>query len=178
MFRLASDTMDDDAALVEILAANDELTVVVNAYKDQMGRRECNGGSESRSEEEVASKNNGGSAFCTHSFSSGFPVDNNTERCLVPLCSACFRLSLLVLSAPRSPREIKSYHLIDLSALDSPQTHRKPESPPPSLQPPLLSSHLETFHSVTDHDFNELGRAPFVHTVILVCSCSSDEDVL
>ncbi|XP_044043974.1 ADP-ribosylation factor-binding protein GGA1-like [Siniperca chuatsi] len=116
LFRLASDTMDDDAGLAQILAANDELTLVVNAYKEKVGRRECNGGRErSKSEEEMEGKNN----------------------------------------APRSPREIKSYHLIDLSALDSPQTHRKADSPLSSS--PMFSSLLEsTFHSVADQDFNGL----------------------
>lgn len=52
--------MDDDAALVQVLAANDELTLVVNAYKDRVGRSEHNGGRErSRSEEEMEGKNNG-----------------------------------------------------------------------------------------------------------------------
>uniref|UniRef100_A0A7N8XHL4 ADP-ribosylation factor-binding protein GGA3-like n=1 Tax=Mastacembelus armatus TaxID=205130 RepID=A0A7N8XHL4_9TELE len=124
LFRLASDTMDDDVALAQILAANDELTVAVNAYKEQVGRMQCNGRRErSRSEEDALGKNN----------------------------------------APTSPREIKSYHLIDLSALDSPQTQRKSDSPL-SFQSssPLVSSHLEsTFHSVADQDFNELGTTTF-----------------
>ncbi|XP_045903594.1 ADP-ribosylation factor-binding protein GGA3-like [Micropterus dolomieu] len=117
LFRLASETTDDDAALAQILAANDELTLVVNAYKDRVGRRECNGGrGRSRSEEEMEGKNN----------------------------------------APKSPREIKSYHLIDLSALDSPQTHRKADSPPSfKSSSPMFSSLLgSTFHSVADQDFN------------------------
>uniref|UniRef100_A0A7N6AV37 Golgi associated, gamma adaptin ear containing, ARF binding protein 2 n=1 Tax=Anabas testudineus TaxID=64144 RepID=A0A7N6AV37_ANATE len=54
LFRLASDTVEDDAALAQILSANDELTLVVNAYKDQVRRRESNGGRErSKSEEEL-----------------------------------------------------------------------------------------------------------------------------
>ncbi|TNM85315.1 hypothetical protein fugu_007586 [Takifugu bimaculatus] len=36
LFRLASDTMDDDLALNQILEANDELTLVVNAFKEQL----------------------------------------------------------------------------------------------------------------------------------------------
>ncbi|XP_071360358.1 ADP-ribosylation factor-binding protein GGA2-like [Trachinotus anak] len=119
LFRLASDTTDDDAALAQILAANDELTLAVNAYKDQVGRRECNGGTErSTGEEKVTDKN----------------------------------------SAPTSPREIKSYHLIDLSALDSPQTHRKADSAPSfESSPPLLSSYLDNvFHKEPDQDFTEL----------------------
>ncbi|XP_059189530.1 ADP-ribosylation factor-binding protein GGA2-like [Centropristis striata] len=119
LFRLASDTMDDDAALAQILAANDELTLVVSAYKDQAGKRECNGGRERiRSEEEMESKKN----------------------------------------APKSPGEIKSYHLIDLSALDSPQTHRKADSPPTfESSSPMFSSLLESsFHSTAEQDFSEL----------------------
>ncbi|XP_036798112.1 ADP-ribosylation factor-binding protein GGA3 isoform X2 [Oncorhynchus mykiss] len=42
LFRLASDTVDDDEALAQILRANDELTLVVNMYKDMMGGRESN----------------------------------------------------------------------------------------------------------------------------------------
>uniref|UniRef100_A0AAQ5ZJI1 Golgi associated, gamma adaptin ear containing, ARF binding protein 2 n=1 Tax=Amphiprion ocellaris TaxID=80972 RepID=A0AAQ5ZJI1_AMPOC len=101
LFRLASDTMEDDAALAQILAANDELTLVVNAYKDQVGRGD--------------------------------------------------------------PRHIKSYHLIDLSALDSPQTLRKAESPPVFEPSSPLFSHLEsTFCSVADQDQNELGEPGYV----------------
>ncbi|CAJ1053987.1 ADP-ribosylation factor-binding protein GGA2-like [Xyrichtys novacula] len=103
LFRLASDTTDDDVALAQILSANDELTLVVKAYKEQTGKKECNGRERSRSEEEE-SKNN----------------------------------------TPKSPREIKSYHLIDLSALDSPQTHRKADL--------FLSS-----ESAGDEDLNKSG---------------------
>lgn len=64
--------MDDDTALAHILAANDELTLVVNAYRDRVGKRECNGGRErSRSEEETEGKNNGRSCL-VHLF---FPVN-------------------------------------------------------------------------------------------------------
>ncbi|XP_069386069.1 ADP-ribosylation factor-binding protein GGA1-like [Paralichthys olivaceus] len=120
LFRLASDTTDDDAALAQVLAANDDLTLVVNAYKDQVGKRESNGGRERRSEEEARSKN----------------------------------------SAPPSPREIKCYHLIDLSALDSPQTHRKSDSPPSFDSSPLyLSSHLDnTSHPVPDSSDSEFDK--------------------
>lgn len=64
LFRLASDTVEDDAALSQILATNDELTLVVNAYKDQVRWSDSNGGRErSKSEEKVTQKNNGGSHF-------------------------------------------------------------------------------------------------------------------
>lgn len=56
--------MEDDAALSQILAANDGLTLVVNAYKDQVRWSEANGGRErSKSEEEVMRKNDGGFYF-------------------------------------------------------------------------------------------------------------------
>lgn len=62
LFRLASDTMDDDAALTQILEANDELTLVLKAYKERVGRRECNGGRERiQSEDEMDAKSKGGS---------------------------------------------------------------------------------------------------------------------
>lgn len=87
LFRLASDTMDDDAALAQILAANDELTLVVNSYKGQVGRRESNGGRErSRSDEEMEGKNNGRLLFF---FLLVAPVENTLTLCLAPLCSAC-----------------------------------------------------------------------------------------
>lgn len=57
LFRLASDTMDDDSALTQILEANDELTLVVNAFKEQVGRNA--GRQRSGSEEETEAKSNG-----------------------------------------------------------------------------------------------------------------------
>ncbi|XP_051242577.1 ADP-ribosylation factor-binding protein GGA3 [Dicentrarchus labrax] len=141
LFRLASDTMDDDAALAQVLAANDELTLVVSAYKDRVGKRECNGGRErSKSEEEMEGKN----------------------------------------KAPTSPREIKSYHLIDLSALDSPQTHRKADSPPSfESSSPMFSSLLESsFHSVADQDLNELDFDNLVSKKTQETSRSYYEDLL
>lgn len=62
LFRLASDTTDDNAALTQILAANDELTLVVTAYKELVGRRERNGG-RSKSEEGTEAKRNGMGGF-------------------------------------------------------------------------------------------------------------------
>lgn len=63
----------------------------------------------------------------------------------------------LVYPAPTSPREIKSYHLIDLSALDSPATRRKADSPPA-----FRSSSPVFFHSESDQDLNELGGLAFI----------------
>ncbi|XP_043971598.1 ADP-ribosylation factor-binding protein GGA3-like [Gambusia affinis] len=104
LFRLASDTTDDDAALAQILAANDELTLAVNAYKDVMARGTCNLGRLRSKSEEVTSKS-----------------ISSTNR-----------------------REIKSYHLIDLSALDSPQIQRKTDSSPHfESSSPVFHSHLE-----------------------------------
>uniref|UniRef100_A0A669D680 ADP-ribosylation factor-binding protein GGA3 n=1 Tax=Oreochromis niloticus TaxID=8128 RepID=A0A669D680_ORENI len=109
LFRLASDTMDDDAALAQILAANDDLTLVVNAYKFRVVGAECNG-----------------------------------ERA-------------------RSKSE-ESYHLIDLSALDSPQTHSKADSLPVfESSSPVFTSYLDkAFSSEADQDLNELGGPAFV----------------
>uniref|UniRef100_A0A4W5PGJ1 GAE domain-containing protein n=1 Tax=Hucho hucho TaxID=62062 RepID=A0A4W5PGJ1_9TELE len=64
-------------------------------------------------------------------------------------------------SGPSSPREIKSYHLIDLSALDSPQTHRPPSkdmsSSPPSS--PLSRQRLNsTLLSLIDLDVTGLDQ--------------------
>ncbi|XP_054634307.1 ADP-ribosylation factor-binding protein GGA2-like isoform X2 [Dunckerocampus dactyliophorus] len=105
LFRLASDTVDDDSALTQILAANDDLTLAVNAYKDQVGRRECDGKSKT----------------------------------------------------PTSPREIKSYHLIDLSAFDSPQTERKADSPSSSeSSSPVFFAHLQrTCNSMAEQRTSE-----------------------
>ncbi|KAM4603789.1 ADP-ribosylation factor-binding protein GGA2-like [Polymixia lowei] len=133
LFRLASDTMDDDSALAQVLAANDELTLVVKAYKDRAGRRECNRG---------GGRGGGGS-------------EDDVEGCKN--------------SAPTSPREIKSYHLIDLSVLDSPQARRRGESPPPRAprgSSPLASSvsspgsppgRDSAFRSAVDQEFIDLG---------------------
>lgn len=49
LFRLASDTVDDDEALTQILAANDELTLVLNAYREQVSRRRRDSGAEGSS---------------------------------------------------------------------------------------------------------------------------------
>ncbi|XP_056143160.1 ADP-ribosylation factor-binding protein GGA1-like isoform X2 [Lampris incognitus] len=43
LFRLASDTEDNDEALAEILQANDSLTQVINLYKQQVKGEEVNG---------------------------------------------------------------------------------------------------------------------------------------
>ncbi|KAF4799107.1 ADP-ribosylation factor-binding protein GGA1 [Turdus rufiventris] len=55
LFRLASDTEDNDEALAEILQANDNLTQVINLYKQLVRGEEING-------ETVASPLRGGSA--------------------------------------------------------------------------------------------------------------------
>lgn len=57
-----------------------------------------------------------------------------------------FDFSVSVAPAPTSPREIKSYHLIDLSALDSPETRRKTDNSKSS--PSCVES---SFRSVADH---------------------------
>lgn len=138
LFRLASDNMDDDSALTQILEANDELTLAVNIFKEQLGR--SSGRDRSRSEEETDVKSNGTVA----------PDDTSTSW-FVPLCSAYDGLVPPLPAAPTSPREIKSYHLIDFSALESPETHRKADSPAPVFPPPMEN----------DLDFNGLGCSTF-----------------
>lgn len=65
LYRLASDTMDDDTALTQILAANDELTLVLNTYKKQVGKKERNGGREkSQSEDRIEDEKNGRFFLC------------------------------------------------------------------------------------------------------------------
>ncbi|XP_051996922.1 ADP-ribosylation factor-binding protein GGA1 [Xyrauchen texanus] len=47
LFRLASDTEDNDEALAEILQANDSLTQVINLYRQLVTREEVNGDTDS-----------------------------------------------------------------------------------------------------------------------------------
>ncbi|XP_030636207.1 ADP-ribosylation factor-binding protein GGA3-like [Chanos chanos] len=100
LFRLASDTMDNDEALAEILQANDKLTLVVNCYKQQV-----DGTMSSVSSDKEHTSNH----------------------------------------APTSPREIKSYHLIDLSALESTPKENS-----------LLQTPGDT-HSSTSQELNPTG---------------------
>uniref|UniRef100_A0A8C6KWH5 Golgi associated, gamma adaptin ear containing, ARF binding protein 2 n=1 Tax=Nothobranchius furzeri TaxID=105023 RepID=A0A8C6KWH5_NOTFU len=127
LFRLASDSMDDDAALAQILAANDELTLVLNAYKDLMAGGKCNRG-------RTRSK------------------------------------------TPTSPREIKSYHLIDLSALDSPQTHRKADSPPVFESSSPFSSHSES--NCSSEAEKNLGEPAFISFHFDISSCDDGSCVV
>ncbi|KAF3852599.1 hypothetical protein F7725_005954 [Dissostichus mawsoni] len=150
LFRLASETMDEDVAMVQILAANDELTLVVNDYKNKVGKESVTA---EEKEAEVSTKWSGKimvGLICSPFFIVSVPVDISLTLCL----------ALLVFEPPKSPREIKSYHLIDLSALDSPQTHRKADSPPSfESSSPMFSSFLESsFNSDADQDFNEPER--------------------
>lgn len=82
LFRLASETTDDDDALSHILAANDELTLALSEYKTHLSRQSSGGEGEDTGNRPVS-----------------------------------------------SPREVKSYHLIDFSSLDSEQTSCRPHSP-------------------------------------------------
>ncbi|XP_059902359.1 ADP-ribosylation factor-binding protein GGA3-like isoform X2 [Gadus macrocephalus] len=106
LFRLASETTDDDAALAQLLAANDELTQVVTTYKERAAKSE------------------------------GDQASRGTS----------WREEKTVYAPPSSPRGIRSYHLIDLSALDAPPDQRTAESPlhpsPLSSSPPFLLSSL------------------------------------
>lgn len=46
LFRLASDTVDDDEALTQILAASDDLTLVLSSFKEQLATRRRDSDSE------------------------------------------------------------------------------------------------------------------------------------
>ncbi|XP_004066137.2 ADP-ribosylation factor-binding protein GGA2 isoform X1 [Oryzias latipes] len=116
LFRLASDTMDDDEALTQILAANDELTLTVNAYKDLVGRGSVNGRRVRNKSEEDSSRS----------------------------------------ISPTSPTATKSYHLIDLSALDSPKPHRKADLQPEFESSLFFSSVENTFFTGADEDLSEM----------------------
>ncbi|XP_062303837.1 ADP-ribosylation factor-binding protein GGA3-like [Osmerus eperlanus] len=119
LFRLASDTVDDDSALAQILLANDELTQAVNAYRDRAATNGKDVGEGGRA------KQNG-----SH--------DNRDSL---------------------SPKEIKSYHLIDLSSLDSvfaphPSSLLPLSSPlPPPTSRPRLESNLLSL----EEELNTLG---------------------
>lgn len=60
-------------------------------------------------------------------------------------------------AAPTSPRQIKSYHLIDFSALESPQPPKRANSPQ------SFKSSLPTFSSLLESQepFNTQGRPTF-----------------
>ncbi|XP_029014410.1 ADP-ribosylation factor-binding protein GGA1-like isoform X2 [Betta splendens] len=53
LFRLASDTEDNDEALAEILQANDSLTQVINLYKQQVKGEIVNGNSSSNAQKQT-----------------------------------------------------------------------------------------------------------------------------
>ncbi|CAL8331840.1 unnamed protein product [Merluccius merluccius] len=110
LFRLASETTVDDTALVQILAANDELTLALTTYKDRAAKNEGDRAGRGKTSEK-----------------------KNTVN-----------------APPAGPRRIRSYHLIDLSTLDTPPDQRRADSPlsitlppsPLSSSPPLILSSL------------------------------------
>ncbi|CAL1600810.1 unnamed protein product [Knipowitschia caucasica] len=109
LFRLASETAEDDEALSRVLEANDELTLAVNAYRAHM--------SAPRSERPKGE---------TQQPSPGhLSLGHLSLGHLSP-----GHLSPGHPSPVSSPREVKAYHLIDLSALD-PELSSPPQ---PSLQ--------------------------------------------
>uniref|UniRef100_A0AAQ5XXC2 Golgi associated, gamma adaptin ear containing, ARF binding protein 2 n=1 Tax=Amphiprion ocellaris TaxID=80972 RepID=A0AAQ5XXC2_AMPOC len=105
LFRLASDTMEDDAALAQILAANDELTLVVNAYKDQVGRGECNGERTRRKNEEMT-----------------IPVEKDLTLCLT-LCLTIIFMCLVGQLEPITLHNRAGIHVSLHFAKDCPPGH-------------------------------------------------------
>uniref|UniRef100_A0A7N8YK07 ADP-ribosylation factor-binding protein GGA1-like n=1 Tax=Mastacembelus armatus TaxID=205130 RepID=A0A7N8YK07_9TELE len=63
LFRLASDTEDNDEALAEILQANDSLTQVINLYKQQVKGEIVNGNNTSNTQKHTGGKHLHLSAF-------------------------------------------------------------------------------------------------------------------
>lgn len=95
LFRLASETMEDDEALSHVLQANDELTLAINAYKSQVSK------STTTVEETRVGRLESITAGQEHK---------------------------LNISSVSSPKEVRSYHLIDFSSLD-PELSDKAPSP-------------------------------------------------
>lgn len=85
LFRLASDTMDDDEALTQILAANDELTLSVNAYKELLGRGSCNGRQVRNKSEEDSSR-----SICRSHIITFLVLKNSLISCPSLLSFCCF----------------------------------------------------------------------------------------
>ncbi|XP_028670279.1 ADP-ribosylation factor-binding protein GGA1-like [Erpetoichthys calabaricus] len=109
LFRLASDTVDDDQALAEILQANDKLTVAINTYQEVVGREELNG-------------NN---------------LNDNSKT-----------------KDPPSPCGIKSYHLIDLSSVESTFSNTTGQT---ASNPYSTTEEHVTSASFLDEDLMSLG---------------------
>uniref|UniRef100_A0A665T8H7 ADP-ribosylation factor-binding protein GGA3-like n=1 Tax=Echeneis naucrates TaxID=173247 RepID=A0A665T8H7_ECHNA len=113
LFRLASETMEDDAALAQILEINDELTLAVNAYKNQVGSRECNGGTEGSKHEERVLDRNSGKHYFVHC--SPRPCGGNSlTLCLLGSFLIRHRLSSPP-SPPSSPRIFSSQQLTKIT---------------------------------------------------------------
>lgn len=93
LFRLASETMEDDVALSHVLQANDELTLAVNTYKARVSK------STTVVEETRADR--------LESTTPGLERAVDT-------------------SSVSSPKEVRSYHLIDFSSLDPELNDRAP----------------------------------------------------
>ncbi|KAJ8364096.1 hypothetical protein SKAU_G00129270 [Synaphobranchus kaupii] len=129
LFRLASDTVDNDDALAEILQANDKLTLVVSLYQELFGSKDVNGNSRS-----------------DHSKSKG----------------------------PASPKEIKSYHLIDLSVLDSTLTDSaSPSRASHSSSLSLLDEELVSL-GLSDPSLTETQKSSKKHCDELSQLCNED----
>ncbi|KAI1896193.1 hypothetical protein AGOR_G00092290 [Albula goreensis] len=128
LFRLASDTVDNDEALAEILQANDKLTLVINVYQETFQSKDVNG--TCRSE---------------HSRS----------------------------AVPPSPKEVKSYHLIDLSSLDSTPADSTIPSRAPHSSLSLLDEELMSL-GLNDPSLTETQKSTKKHSDQLNQLCSGD----
>ncbi len=161
LFRLASDTTDDDEALAQILAANDELTLVINAYKGRVERRESNGERErSRNEEETEGKNSGRSFLSLLAV----PVENTLTLLLALLCSSCMwsclSLFLQLQALPERSKAITSSTCLHWTPhrLTEKLTHHWPLNPLPLWKLPFNQQLTRTL-------MNWVGM-PFYHSLV------------
>ncbi|MGH0128114.1 UNVERIFIED_CONTAM: hypothetical protein FKN15_033214 [Acipenser sinensis] len=165
LFRLAGDTVDNDEALgtessrvqlqAEILQANDKLTLAVHLYQELVERRDVNGNNGSNHSETKAEilQANDKLTLAVHLYQelverrdvNGNNGSNHSEmKGMQALSREAFPIG-----APQSQGAVKSYHLIDLSELESesnPSTgsrespQRRAGSPPTSLLDEELTS--------------------------------------
>uniref|UniRef100_A0A7N8XC67 ADP-ribosylation factor-binding protein GGA1-like n=1 Tax=Mastacembelus armatus TaxID=205130 RepID=A0A7N8XC67_9TELE len=131
LFRLASDTEDNDEALAEILQANDSLTQVINLYKQQVKGEIVNGNNTSNTQ-----KHTGGTG--TRQFKAETCIQSDFTQFVMNLSLAA---------------------LLDLSGLDtSPQSPPSfPEFPTPTDS--LNAPSQETGISLLDDELMSLGNS-------------------
>ncbi|OXB81851.1 UNVERIFIED_CONTAM: hypothetical protein H355_015048 [Colinus virginianus] len=118
LFRLASETVDDDEALAELLQANDRLVQALGRYRKTVGSAEGDGEGCSASSSSEAPGKEPCSAPCQLCLLHFMVLQCVPVATCALLLSVC--LSLTLSKAHRTPpRRIKSYTLIDFSMLEA-----------------------------------------------------------